>query len=326
MEDRIYQDPFDLEFPEITESDELLEAKGTLSEQVKSFVEELLPALKKASFVPRDGKLGKLDKDFLDTLGDRGRKAETYRIMLWSKCQLVICPTLTSDGLGTPRVIGSGNFETLKQEAVKIWQKDAHKALTKAIPLPKQFKGSFYSNKFPVPAFVCLEPKDCISQELYDQIKSYTKLPRLKDFGTLFADTALKNAIVIGCYFLEDKEPVLRLATEVRQAFCNGLPSELINLPGVRRELDRADALEGTDPGTPVDIESEETEESEPSEVAEVSETSKTDRFETEEFKSELKEIGFTDAQIERLYKSGALKVIAAINLDDIDEGEESHE
>ena len=80
--------------------------------------------------------------------------------------------------------------------------------------------------------------------------------------------------------------------------------------------------------GTPVNVEEDEDEETpETEEIPKAEEEPKTDRFETEEFKSELKEIGFTDAQIERLYKSGALKAIAAMNLDDIDdEGEEDHE
>lgn len=324
MEDRIYQDPFDLEFPDVSESEDLLEAKGTLNEEVKTFVEELLPALKKASFVPRDGKLSTLDTNFLNTLGGRGHAADdNYRIKFWNQCHLVACPTIESGVLGSVKVLGSGDPVSLKAVASKAWQNETHKALIQAIPLPKQFKGVFFSNKFPIPAFVCADPKDCISQELYDEIKKNPKLLRLKDFGSVFAASSLKNAIVIGCYFLEAKEPVLRLALEVRSAFCNGLDSELINLPGVRREPKQDDPLKGTDSGNPVSVEEDEVGETSAEETP-ATEKSKTDRFETEEFKAELKDIGFTDIQIEKLYANGAsiLKALAELNLDDIDEEE----
>lgn len=328
MEDRIYQDPFDLDFPEVSDSEDLLEAKGKLNEEVKTFIEELLPALKKARFVPRDGKLSTLDTNFLDTLGGRGYTVDDkYRIKFWKQCHLVACPTLESGALGSAKVIGSGDPVSLKAAASKAWQNETHKALIQAIPLPKQFKEAFFSNKFPVPAFVCVDPKDCISRELYNEIKKNTKLLRLKDFGSVFAASPLKNAIVIGCYFLEAKEPVLRLALEVRLAFCNGFDPDLIELPGVRRELKQDDHLKNTESGNPVTKEDVE-ETSEVEETPEAEEESKLDRFETEEFKVELKDIGLTDLQIEKLYANGAsiLRALAEINLDDIEEGEEDHE
>jgi hypothetical protein len=59
-----------------------------------------------------------------------------------------------------------------------------------------------------------------------------------------------------------------------------------------------------------------------PEETPEVKEKSKPDRFETEEFKAELKDIGLTDLQIEKLYANGAsiLRALAELNLDDIEE------
>ena len=335
MEDRVYQDPFDLDFPDVSDSEDLLEAKDKLNEEVKTFVEELLPALEKASFVPRDGKLSTLDTNFLDTLGGRGYAVEDkYRIKFWKQCHLVACPTLESGALSSVKVLGSGDPVSLKTVASKAWQKETHKALIQAIPLPKQFKGAFFSNKFPVPAFVCVDPKDCISQELYDEIKKNTKLPRLKDFGSVFAASSLKNAIVIGCYFLEAKEPVLRLAIEVRSAFCNGLSPELINSPGARREPKQDDPLKGTDPGNPVTedevgVEAED-EEVPDSSSEEISDDSDFSEFDNEELRTTLRNIGIrfalkdkvglTDTQIERLYKSGIIQAIAELNLDDIEE------
>ena len=327
MEDVIYTDPFSQDFPEVADyddSNDLYEAKVSVTPEQQAFVKELVAALKKVGFVPVDGKLTKLDKDFLNTVGSS--QHQEYRF--WKKSYLVTCPHFAEDNTWVPAK--SEVFKGTSQVS-DIW-KDFHDS-GKYKKLNQLFKGLKIKNTY-VPSFLCVKLEDCISNEFYQEIKTYTKLPRLKNFGAAFADTDLANAIVLGAFFLDGRSSVpFRFATPVREQFCNGL-AEFLSIPGVQRDPKGTGPKEGTDPGTPVEIE-EETEEAastgaEPGgeSVAEpaTDDASETDHFETEEFKSTLVEIGFTESQIERLYKSGALKAIAALNLDDIEEGEEDHE
>lgn len=329
MEDIIYTDPFSQDFPEITDYDDssdLYEAKVSVTPEQQAFVKELVAALKKVGFVPVDGKLTKLDKDFLNTIGSS--QHQEYRF--WKKGYLVTCPHFVEDNTWVPAK--SEVFKGTSQVS-DIW-KDFHDS-GKYKKLNQLFKGLKIKNTY-VPSFLCVKLEDCISNEFYQEIKTYTKLPRLKNFGAAFAETDLANAIVIGAFFLDGKSSAsFRFTVPVREQFCNGL-AEFLSIPGVQRDPRGTGPKEGTDPGTPVEIEEEPEEaeaaspETEPSgePVAEpaTDDTSETDRFETEEFKSTLAEIGFTESQIERLYKSGALKAIAALNLDDIEEGEEDYE
>ena len=325
MEDVIYTDPFSQDFPEVADydnSNDLYEAKVSVTPEQQTFVKELVAALKKVGFVPVDGKLTKLDKDFLNTVGSS--QHQEYRF--WKKSYLVTCPHFAEDNTWVPAK--SEVFKGTSQVS-DIW-KDFHDS-GKYKKLNQLFKGLKIKNTY-VPSFLCVKLEDCISNEFYQETKTYTKLPRLKNFGAAFADTDLANAIVIGAFFLDGKSSAtFRFATPVREQFCNGL-AEFLSIPGVQRDPKGTGPKEGTDPGTPVEIE-EETEEAastepgaEPVTEPTTDDSSETDHFETEEFKSTLAEIGFTESQIERLYKSGALKAIAALNLDDIEEGEEDHE
>ena len=325
MEDIIYTDPFSQDFPEVADyddSNDLYEAKVSVTPEQQAFVKELVAALKKVGFVPVDGKLTKLDKDFLSTVGSS--QHQEYRF--WKKSYLVTCPHFAEDNTWVPAK--SEVFKGTSQVS-DIW-KDFHDS-GKYKKLNQLFKGLKIKNTY-VPSFLCVKLEDCISNEFYQEIKTYTKLPRLKNFGAAFADTDLANTIVIGAFFLDGKaSATFRFATPVREQFCNGL-AEFLSIPGVQRDPKGTGPKEGTDPGIPVEIE-EEPEEAASTEpgaepVAEpaADDSPETDHFETEEFKSTLVEIGFTESQIERLYKSGALKAIAALNLDDIEEGEEDHE
>ena len=325
MEDVIYTDPFSQDFPEVADyddSNDLYEAKVSVTPEQQAFVKELVAALKKVGFVPVDGKLTKLDKDFLSTVGSN--QHQEYRF--WKKSYLVTCPHFAEDNTWVPAK--SEVFKGTSQVS-DIW-KDFHDS-GKYKKLNQLFKGLKIKNTY-VPSFLCVKLEDCISNEFYQEIKKYTKLPRLKNFGAAFADTDLANAVVLGAFFLDGKSSApFRFATPVREQFCNGL-AEFLSIPGVQRDPKGTGPKEGTDPGTPVEIE-EETEEAastepgaEPVTEPATDDSSETDHFETEEFKSTLAEIGFTESQIERLYKSGALKAIAALNLDDIEEGEEDHE
>ena len=329
MEDIIYTDPFSQDFPEVADYDDsydLYEAKVSVTLEQQDFVTELVAALKKVGFVPLDGKLTKLDKDFFNTIGSF--QGQEYRF--WKKSYLVTCPHFAEDNTWVP-----AKSEPFKgnSQVLDIW-KDFHDS-GKYKKLNQLFKGLKIKSTY-VPSFLCVKLEDCISNEFYQEIKTYTKLPRLKNFGTAFADTDLANAIVIGAFFLDGKSSApFRFTTPVRLQFCNGL-AEFLSIPGVQRDPNGTGPKEGTKEGTPVKIEEEPEEaetastETEPGAepVAEpvADDTSETDHFETEEFKSTLAEIGFTESQIERLYKSGALKAIAALNLDDIEEGEEDHE
>lgn len=322
MEDIIYTDPFSQDFPEVADYDDssdLYEAKVSVTPEQQAFVEELVAALKKVGFVPVDGKLTKLDKDFLSTVGSS--QHQEYRF--WKKSYLVTCPHFAEDNTWVPAK--SEVFKGTSQVS-DIW-KDFHDS-GKYKKLNQLFKGLKIKNTY-VPSFLCVKLEDCISNEFYQEIKKYIKLPRLKNFGAAFADTDLANAIVIGAFFLDGKSSApFRFATSIREKFCNGL-AEFVSIPGVQRDPKGTGPKEGTDPGTPVEVEAEAEEastETEPVVEPVADDIPETDPFETEEFKSTLVEIGFTESQIERLYKSGALKAIAALNLDDIEEGEEDHE
>lgn len=329
MEDVIYTDPFSQDFPEVVDYDDssdLYEAKVSVTPEQQAFVKELVAALKKVGFVPVDRKLTKLDKDFLSTVGSN--QHQEYRF--WKKSYLVTCPHFAEDNTWVPAK--SEVFKGTSQVS-DIW-KDFHDS-GKYKKLNQLFKGLKIKNTY-VPSFLCVKLEDCISNEFYQEIKKYIKLPRLKNFGAAFADTDLANAIVLGAFFLDGRSSAtFRFATPVREQFCNGL-AEFLSIPGVQRDPKGTGPKEGTDPGTPVEIEEEPREaeaasiETEPGAepVAEpaTDDTLEIDHFETEEFRSTLVEIGFTESQIERLYKSGALKAIAALNLDDIEEGEEDHE
>ena len=320
MDDIIYQDPFDLDFPDIVEEVQLdegpidaikqkmaaAEAKKDHKARLKDWVIQSfnLQSERFGASTPAD------TKQFSDSLG-----------IYWDRYVIAYCadpfaekPKISFEEFST--------FEAAMKQAFKLATKISNSDVVKKIPeyVLKKEKGAGGR----IPLFVCVDRSKL--KDFFDKPTSELT-DKEADLRMAFGDidhklgTICPSAFNLG-YFTswEGKEGLKNLTCLVYYAIGDNFGNGTVQStsPKGLADFNVKELLEKHNDSSDESEEPEDTSD----EPVESTEESKTDRFETEEFKAELREIGFTDAQIERLYKSGALKAIAAINLDDIDEGE----
>lgn len=320
MDDRIYQDPFDLDFPDIVEEVQLDEGpvkaikKKVAEAEAKKEHKARLKDWIRQSFSLQSERFG------ASTPADTEQFSDGLAIY-WDRYVIAYCadpfaekPKISFEEFST--------FEAAMKQAEKLATKISSSDVVKKIPEYVLKKEKSAGGR--IPLFVCVDRsklKDSIKNADFDQDAEAWKL--YQAFGDI--DTKL-NHICPGAFNLgyftswEGKEGLQNLSCLVYYAIGDNFGNGTVQATSPKGLADFTvqELLEKRNDSS---VESEESEDTSEEPVA-PAEESKTDRFETEEFKAELKEIGFTDAQIERLYKSGALKALAAINLDDIDEGE----
>lgn len=320
MDDRIYQDPFDLDFPDIVEEVQLDEGpmdaikKKVAAAEAKKEHKARLNDWVRQSFYLQSEHFG------ASTPVDIKQFSERLAIY-WDRYVIAYCadpfaekPKISFEEFST--------FEAAMKQAEKLATKISGSDVVKKIPeyVLKKEKGEGGR----IPLFVCVDRSklnDSLETADVDQDAEAWELRQA--FGDISTEL---NHICPSAYNLgrfsdwEGKEGLKNLTCLVYYAIGDNFGNGTVQAtsPKGLADFDIQELLEKRNDSSD---ESEEPEDTSEEPVA-PTEESKTDRFETEEFKSELKEIGFTEAQIERLYKSGALKAIAAINLDDIDEGE----
>ena len=320
MDDRIYQDPFDLDFPDIVEEVQLDEGpmdaikKKVAAAEAKKEHKARLNDWVRQSFYLQSERFG------ASTPVDIKQFSEGLAIY-WDRYVIAYC---TDPFVEKPKISFEefSTFEAAMKQAEKVATKISGSEVIKKIPEYLLMKEKGEGGR--IPLFVCVD-----RSKLTDSLdKPAEELDDAEaELRMAFGDISHKlNTICPSAYNLgyftswEGKEGLKNLTCLVYYAIGDNFGNSTIQStsPKGLADFDVKELLEKRHASSDESEESEET-----SEVQiDPAEESETDRFETEEFKSDLREIGFTDAQIERLYKSGALKALAAINLDDIDEGE----
>ena len=320
MDDRIYQDPFDLDFPDIVEEVQLDEGpmdaikKKVAAAEAKKEHKARLNDWVRQSFYLQSERFG------ASTPVDIKQFSEGLAIY-WDRYVIAYC---TDPFVEKPKISFEefSTFEAAMKQAEKVATKISGSEVIKKIPEYLLMKEKGEGGR--IPLFVCVD-----RSKLTDSLdKPAEELDDAEaELRMAFGDISHKlNTICPSAYNLgyftswEGKEGLKNLTCLVYYAIGDNFGNSTIQStsPKGLADFDVKELLEKRHASSDESEESEET-----SEVQiDPAEESETDRFETEEFKSDLREIGFTDAQIERLYKSGALKALAAINLDDIEEGE----
>lgn len=327
MDDRIYQDPFDLDFPDIVEEVQLEE--GPISAIKNKIADAGAKKDQKARVRDWVKQSFYLQKEFFGahTPADTERFSEGLAIY-WDRYVIAYCkdpfvqkPEISFEEFST--------FEAAMKRARNVATILSTGRAVKKIPDYLLLKEKGEGGR--IPLFVCVDRsklKDSLnkSAEELDDAEAELRMA----FGDISykLNTICPSALNLG-YFTswEGKEGLKNLTCLVYFAigdnFGNGTvqetsPENLANFDVEKLLKKRQNSSAESEESEATSKEAEDNSEA----SADPTEEPKTDRFETEEFKSELKEIGFTDAQIEGLYKSGAFKALAAINLDDIEEGE----
>lgn len=320
MDDRIYQDPFDLDFPDIVEEVQLDEGpvkaikKKVAEAEAKKEHKARLKDWIRQSFSLQSERFG------ASTPADTEQFSDGLAIY-WDRYVIAYCadpfvekPKISFEEFST--------FEAAMKQAEKLAIKISGSEVVKKIPKYILTKEKGEGGR--IPLFVCVDRsklKDSLDKpaEELDDAEAELRMA----FGDVShkLNTICPSAFNLG-YFTswEGKEGLKNLTCLVYYAIGDNFGNSTVQATSPKGLAD-FDVKELLEKRRDSSVESEEPEDT-LEEPVESPEESKTDRFETEEFKAELREIGFTDAQIERLYKSGALKALAAINLDDIDEGE----
>lgn len=320
MDDRIYQDPFDLDFPDIVEEVQLdegpinaikkkvaaAEAKKEYKARLKNWIIQSfnLQSKRFGASTPAD------TKQFSDSLG-----------IYWDRYVIAYCadpfvenPEISFEEFST--------FEAAMKQAEKLATKISSSEVVKKIPKYILTKEKGAGGR--IPLFVCVDRsklKDSLDKPAKELDDAEAELRSA--FGDIDhkLGTICPSAFNLG-YFTswEGKEGLKNLTCLVYYAIGDNFGNGTVQAtsPKGLADFDVKELLEKRHDSS-VELEEPEDTLEEPVEPAE---ESKTDRFETEEFKVELKDIGLTDLQIEKLYANGAsiLRALAELNLDDIEE------
>ena len=320
MDDRIYQDPFDLDFPDIVEEVQLEE--GPINAIKKKVADAGANRDQKAKIRDWVKQSFYLQREYFGahTPADIKQFSEGLAIY-WDRYVIAYCkdpfvkkPELSFEEFST--------FEAAMERARNVATILGTGRAVKKIPDYLLLKEKGEGGR--IPLFVCVDRsklKDSLSKSAEDLDDAEAELRMA--FGNIShkLNTICPSASNIGCITSFDgKEGLKNLTCLVYFAIGDNFGNSTIQetSPENLANFDVEKLLKKRQNSEATSIEVEDNSEA----SAKPAEEPKTDRFETEEFKSELKEIGFTDAQIEVLYKSGAFKALAAINLDDIEEGE----
>jgi hypothetical protein len=342
MDDRIYQDPFDLDFPDIVEEVQLDEGpinaikQKVAAAEAKKEANTRLKAWIAQSFNLQSERFG------ASTPTDTKKFSEGLAIY-WDRYVIAYC----ADPFVEKPKISFEEFKTFEDAmkraenlATEISNRDVVKKIPKYILTKEKGAGGR------IPLFVCVDHsklKDLLVKpvgELSETIRETVAKVRMafgkEDNGVSYKLTTIcPSAVNLGHFAnWEGKEGLNNLLCLVYYAIGDNFGNGTVQATSPRglenfdvKELLGKELFEKfkkleEHPDSSVESEEPKGSAEEPAEPVVPAAESKTDRFETKEFKSELRELGFTDAQIEKLYKSGALQALAAINLDDIDEGE----
>jgi hypothetical protein len=322
MDDRIYQDPFDLDFPDIVEEVQLdegpinaIKKKVAAAEAKKEYKARLKDWIRQ-SFSLQSERFG------ASTPADTKQFSDSIAIY-WDRYVIAYC---TDPFVEKPEISFKefSTFEDAMKQAEKLATKISSSEVVKKIPKYILTKEKGEGGR--IPLFVCvdrLKLKDSLETVDVDQDAEAWELRQA--FGDISTEL---NHICPSAYNLgrfsdwEGKEGLKNLTCLVYYAIGDNFGNSTVQStsPKGLADFDVRELLEKSHDSS-VELEEPEDTSEEPVEPAE---ESKTDRFETEEFKVELKDIGLTDLQIEKLYANGAsiLKALAELNLDDIDEEE----
>lgn len=328
MDDRIYQDPFDLDFPDIVEEVQLDEGpidaikKKVAAAGAKKEHRARLNDWVRQSFYLQSERFG------ASTPVDIKQFSEGLAIY-WDRYVIAYC---TDPFVEKPKISFEefSTFEAAMKQAFKLATKISGSEVIKKIPEYLLMKEKGEGGR--IPLFVCVD-----RSKLTDSLdKPAEELDDAEaELRMAFGDVSHKlNTICPSAYNLgyftswEGRDGLKNLTCLVYYAIGDNFGNSAVQATSPKGLADfDVKALLEKRAAKDTSAETEDSSEDPENVPEEPKEETKTDRFETEDFKVALKEIGFTDTQIERLYKSGALQAIAAINLDDIDdEGDEDHE
>ena len=302
MEDRIYQDPFDLDFPDVQEDVELEEAGKKKKKKIKA-----TPMQQRWFDNNRQAEV----KLYTSAISEPEAKEHSKMFSkLWSTTAVIYC----ADPFAEKPKAEVKKFDTF-YDAFKYGDSLAYKL--QGSELLSKLEAAFgFGAKFPI--YICidrhsevegleLEVQQAFGEVGYQLQHSCTSLYGLIP-DSWMTGVDMSGISPVACIYVGGNTVISRQPAKIESFDVDQVIADHHKSFGQEEEEE--------------EISTDSTDTEVPEETPEVEEKSKTDRFETEEFKAELTELGFTDSQIESLYKSGALKALAAINLDDIEEGE----
>lgn len=327
MDDRIYQDPFDLDFPDIVEEVQLDEGpinairKKVAAAEAKKGYKARLKDWIRQSFSLQSERFG------ASTPADTKQFSEGLAIY-WDRYVIAYCadpfvekPEISFEEFST--------FEAAMKRAEKLATEISGRAVVKKIPKYVLTKEKGEGGR--IPLFVCVDRsklKDSLDKPAKELADAEAEL-RLA-FGDIShkLTTICPSASNLG-YFTswEGKEGLKNLTCLVYYAIGDNFGNGTIQAtsPKGLADFDVKELL-GKRHDSPVELE-------EPEDTSEeISDDSDFSEFDNEELRTTLRDIGIrfalkdkvglTETQIERLYKSGIIQAIAELNLDDIDEEE----
>lgn len=302
MDDRIYQDPFDLDFPDVQEDVELEEAGKKKKIKATPMQQRWFDNNRQAEV-----------KLYTSAISEPEAKEHSKMFSkLWSRTVVIYC----ADPFAEKPKVEVKEFKTF-YDAFKYGDSLAYKL--QGSELLSKLEAAFgFGAKLPIYIGVDrhsevegLEPEvqQAFGEVSYQLQHSCTSLYGLIP-DSWMAGVDMSGISPVACVYTGGNTVISRQPAKIESFDVDQVIADH------HKSFDQEEEKE--------EISTDSTDTEVPEETPEVEEESKTDRFETEEFKAELKDIGLTDLQIEKLYANGAsiLRALAELNLDDIDEEE----